>query len=94
MTRAIPNSGTFASDLYYSTPDGVGGPLPFDIRCATQDRISIFPICDGRVLFPSLGLFSRIRIRHEAVHLLPDALDTAARLLASWLGKDRAEPVP
>lgn len=87
VTRAVPKAGTSAFDLYYSTPDGAGGPLPFNVRCPTQDRVANNPICDGRVLFPSLGLFSELRIRHEAVHLLPEALDVAARLLTSWMNK-------
>lgn len=94
ITRAAPKPGTSAFDLYYSTPDGAGGPLPFDVRCPTQNWAGDDPICDGSVLFSSLGLFSEIRIRKEAAHLLPEALDTAARLLASWLGKDQSGLVP
>ena len=91
MTRTVPKAGTSAFDLYYSTPDGAGGPMPFDVRCLAQGRTSNRSTCDGRVLFPFLGPCSELRIRRESVHLLPEALDVAARLLASWLGKERSE---
>ena len=87
MTRAVPKPGTSAFDLYYSTPDGMGGPLPFIVSCLTQGRARAEAICTGRVMFPSAGLLSAVRIRIEAVHLLPEALDEAARLLASWMSK-------
>lgn len=85
MTRAVPKPGTSAFDLYYSTPDGMGGPLPFSVGCPTQGRARAEEICTGNVMFPSAGLLSAVRIRIEAVHLLPEALDEAARLLASWM---------
>ena len=85
MTRAVPKLGTSAFDLYYSTPDGMGGPLPFSIHCLPQSWARVTDVCTGNVMFSSAGLLSAVRIRTESVHLLPEALDEAARLLASWM---------
>ena len=85
MTRAIPKPGTSAFDLYHSTPDGTGGPLPFSVHCPPQSYARVTDICTGNVMFPSAGLLSAVRVRTESIHLLPEALDEAARLLASWM---------
>lgn len=87
MTRAIPKPGTSAFDIYYHTDDGAGNSLPFLMLCPSQDWARAEVICDGRVLFRSIGVLSAVRVKIEAVHLLPDALDVAVQLLMSWLSQ-------